>query len=47
VNPVEPLTSTGVANSEPLPVSVSGRDWTEVATKLNRLLHWEFEDYQS
>lgn len=26
--------------------SISGSDWTEVAMKLNRFLHWEFEDYR-
>jgi hypothetical protein len=26
--------------------SVSGEDWHDIATKLNRLLYWEFEDYQ-
>jgi hypothetical protein len=26
--------------------SVSGEDWSALATKLNRLMHWEFEDYQ-
>ena len=26
--------------------SVSGADWSEVATKLNRFMYWEFEDYQ-
>jgi hypothetical protein len=26
--------------------SVSGEDWQDVATKLNRFLDWEFESYQ-
>jgi hypothetical protein len=26
--------------------SVSGDDWADVAAKLNRLMHWEFEDYR-
>jgi hypothetical protein len=26
--------------------SISGNDWGEVAGKLNRFMHWEFEDYQ-
>ena len=26
--------------------SVSGEDWNEIATKLNRLMHWEFDDYR-
>jgi len=26
--------------------SVDGNDWTEVATKLNRFMRWEFEDYE-
>ena len=25
--------------------SVTGRDWKEVATELNRFMYWEFEDY--
>lgn len=25
---------------------VEGRDWNEIATKLSRCAHWEFEDYQ-
>lgn len=26
--------------------SVDGDDWSEVATKLNRFMRWEFEDYE-
>jgi len=26
--------------------SLSGADWEELATKLNRFMYWEFEDYQ-
>ena len=26
--------------------SVSGDDWNDIATKLNRFMHWEFEDYE-
>jgi hypothetical protein len=25
--------------------SLSGADWDELATKLSRFMHWEFEDY--
>jgi hypothetical protein len=25
--------------------NIEGRDWNEVATKLGRLAHYEFEDY--
>ena len=25
---------------------ISGKDWTEIAHKLNRFGHWEFEDYK-